>query len=102
MQPGTSQALTHPSLLITEAQAVDGDVDGDALLVFARGPDGHLEVGQGILAHPVTAGLGHLQDADELRLEAHPFSHKSRGLIFICNREDRQRELRVGGDGLSK
>lgn len=66
-----------PSLLVSEAQAVNGDVDGDALLVLARGADGHLEIGQGILAHPVATSFSHLQDSDELRLEAHPFSHKS-------------------------
>jgi len=70
-------------LLIPQAQPVDGHMDGYPLLVLPSRPDGHLEVLQRLLAHPIATGLAHLQNADELCLELNAIAEKASRIIAI-------------------
>ena len=60
---------SYPGLLISDLKPVHGNLDVDALLVLSAGLDGHLELLQRVLAHPVPPGLLHLQHPDQLPLE---------------------------------
>jgi len=58
-------------------------MDGYPLLVLPSRPDGHLEVLQRLLAHPIATGLAHLQNADELCLELNAIAEKASRIIAI-------------------
>ena len=60
---------SHPRLLISDLKPVHSNLDVDSLLVLAAGLDGHLELLERVLAHPVPPGLLHLQHPDQLPLE---------------------------------
>ena len=68
--------LPHPCLFIPDLEPVDGDVDEDPLLVLPGGLDGHLQLLEGVLAHPVAAGLLHGEHADQLPLEDLALAHE--------------------------
>lgn len=52
--------MTYPSLIIAQPQSINSNVDLYPLLMFPSCSDGHLQVSQGFLAHPVSPGLGYL------------------------------------------
>ena len=64
-----STTVTHPCLLVSNLESVNRNLYVDPLLVFSTGLDGHLELLQGVLAHPVSPGLLHLQHSNQLPLE---------------------------------
>ena len=74
---------TYRRLFVPESKSVDGDVNGDSLLVLPGGPDGHLEICKSVLAHPISPGFRHLQDADELRLERNALTEKAGWRILV-------------------
>lgn len=51
-----SHPFSHP-----QPQTIDGHMDGYPLLVLSSRPDGHFEILQRLLAHPITSGLAHLK-----------------------------------------
>ena len=61
--------ITDPCLLVPDLQSVHSNLYVDPLLVFSTRLDGHLQLLQGVLAHPVPPGLLHLQDSDQLPFE---------------------------------
>lgn len=75
-----------PCLLIPQPQPIDGHMDGYPLLVLAGCPDGHLEVLQRLLAHAISPGLAHLQNADELCLELDAIAEKASRIVAIWKR----------------
>ena len=60
---------THPGLLVSDLESVYSNLNVDPLFVFSTRLDGHLQLLQGVLAHPVPPGLLHLQDSDQLPFE---------------------------------
>ena len=61
--------LTDHGELVDDLDAVERDVDDDALLVLAARLHRQLLPLQRLLAHPVAARFRHIVHADDLRLE---------------------------------
>ena len=60
---------THPGLLVSDLESVYSNLNVDPLFVFSTRLDGHLQLLQGVLAHPVPSGLLHLQNSNQLPFE---------------------------------
>ena len=75
-----SNTVTYPCLLVSDLESVHRNLYVDPLLVFSTRLDGHLQLLQGILAHPVPSGLLHLQHSDQLPFEGLTFSNE---LLFV-------------------
>ena len=70
-------------------------MNDNPLLVFARRLDGHLQLLQRVLTHPVSPGLGHLQHTDQFALEGLTFA-KETGVGVGVGARTRFGVLRLG------